>query len=75
MEMRGMRDQYAGDISDVLKFAFLGTLAGTDRRLGIAWYYLSGDDGRPDGRWRALTGHIFLFRVSDGLRLLVPTTS
>ena len=50
-----MRDQYAGDVSDVLKFAFLRALAGTDRKLGIAWYYAPGDDGRPDGRhleWR-----------------------
>src|SRR6478735_2674103 len=50
-----MRDQYAGDVSDVLKFAFLRALAGTDRKLGIAWYYAPGDDGGPDGRhleWR-----------------------
>ena len=45
-----MRDQYAGDVSDVLKFAFLRALAGTDRTLGIAWYYAPGDDGRADGR-------------------------
>jgi hypothetical protein len=44
-----MRDQYAGDVSDVLKFAFLRALVGTDRRLGIAWYYVPGDDGRADG--------------------------
>ena len=58
-----MRDQYAGDVSDVLKFAFLRALAGKDRTLGIAWYYAPGDDGRSDGRhlewrdeaaWRAL---------------------
>lgn len=50
-----MRDQYAGDVSDVLKFAFLRVLAGEDRTLGIAWYYSPVDDGRPDGRhleWR-----------------------
>jgi hypothetical protein len=50
-----MRDQYAGDVSDVLKFAFLRALAGDDRTLGIAWYYTSGHDGRTDGRhieWR-----------------------
>ena len=50
-----MRDQYAGDVSDVLKFAFLRALAGADRTLGIAWYYAPGDDGRADGRhleWR-----------------------
>lgn len=58
-----MRDQYAGDVSDVLNFAFLRALAGKDRTLGIAWYYAPGDDGRSDGRhlewrdetaWRAL---------------------
>ena len=50
-----MRDQYAGDVSDVLKFAFLRALAGSDRSLGVAWYYAPGDDGRADGRhleWR-----------------------
>ena len=50
-----MKDQYAGDVSDVLKFAFLRTLAGSDRMLGVAWYYVPGDDGRTDGRhleWR-----------------------
>lgn len=50
-----MRDQYAGDVSDVLKFGFLRALAGADRILGIAWYYAPGDDGRSDGRhleWR-----------------------
>jgi hypothetical protein len=50
-----MRDQYVGDVSDVLKVALLRVLAGTDKRLGIAWYYAPGNDGRPDGRhleWR-----------------------
>ncbi len=50
-----MRDQYAGDVSDVLKFALLRALARQDRTLGVAWYYAPGDDGRPDGRhleWR-----------------------
>lgn len=50
-----MRDQYVGDVSDALKFAFLSTLAGNDRRLGVAWYYVPGDDGKSDGRhveWR-----------------------
>jgi hypothetical protein len=32
-----VRDQYAGDVSDVLKFAFLRALAGNDRTLGVAW--------------------------------------
>jgi hypothetical protein len=50
-----MRDQYAGDISDVLKFAFLRALASNDRTLGVAWYYVPDNDGRADGRhieWR-----------------------
>lgn len=50
-----MRDQYAGDVSDMLKFSFLRALADSDRTLGIAWYYVPGDDGRADGRhleWR-----------------------
>jgi hypothetical protein len=47
-----MRDQYAGDVSDVLKFALLRALAIKDRALGIAWYYSSADDHRPDGRHR-----------------------
>ena len=45
-----MRDQYAGDISDLLKFAFLRAIAGNDRRLGVAWYYVPENDGRSDGR-------------------------
>ncbi len=56
-----MRDQYAGDAGDLLKFAFLRALAGADRTLGIAWYYAPGDDdARMDGtsngvmRWRGV---------------------
>lgn len=45
-----MRDQYAGDISDMLKFAFLRAITARDMTLGIAWYYSPGYDGRPDGR-------------------------
>ena len=50
-----MRDQYVGDVSDALKFAYLRALAGNDRRLGVAWYYVLGEDGKSDGRhveWR-----------------------
>ena len=63
-----MRDQYATDISDYLKFTFLRTTTQTDRRLGIAWYYLPGHDGRADGRhveyksepaWRALDEELY----------------
>src|SRR5260370_36086189 len=44
-----MRDQYAGDISDLLKFSLLHCLAGKDHRLGIGWYYNPEHDGRSDG--------------------------
>ena len=44
------RPLYAGNVSDDLKFAFLRTLAGNDRTLGIAWYSALGDDGCADGR-------------------------
>jgi hypothetical protein len=47
-----MRDQYAGDISDLLKLALLRKLARDDRTIGVAWYYNSGHDGRSDGRHR-----------------------
>jgi hypothetical protein len=47
-----MRDQYAGDISDLLKFALLRALATDDRSLGVCWYYNPAHDGRPDGRHR-----------------------
>jgi hypothetical protein len=71
-----LRDQYAGDVSDFLKFALLRALADTDRRLGVAWYYVPGDDGRPDGRhlewrrddaWKALDPvvHAALSTLSD----------
>lgn len=45
-----MKDQYAGDISDYLKFAFLRAIQPVGRTLGVAWYYTDGHDGRPDGR-------------------------
>lgn len=63
-----MRDQYASDISDYLKFSFLLAIAGDSRRLGVAWYYLPGHDGRLDGRhveykqehrWRDLNPTVF----------------
>lgn len=44
-----MRDQYASDISDLLKFALLRTLAANDKTLGVGWYYNPAHDGRPDG--------------------------
>ena len=47
-----MRDQYAGDVSDLLKFAFLRTLGADDKTIGVGWYYNPADDGRPDGRHR-----------------------
>lgn len=45
-----MRDQYAGDVSDYLKFAFLRAVASEYGSLGIGWYYVPGHDGRSDGR-------------------------
>ena len=39
-----------GEGADLQPMAFLRTLADRDRRLGVAWYYVPGDDGRPDGR-------------------------
>jgi hypothetical protein len=35
-----MRDQFAGDITDWLKFSLLRTLAADDRSIGVAWYYI-----------------------------------
>lgn len=63
-----MRDQYAGDVSDYLKFAFLRQVAGGSGTLGVAWYFLDGHDGRADGRhdeylddpsWAALDPDLF----------------
>jgi hypothetical protein len=63
-----MRDQYATDISDYLKFAFLRAVCQQDRHLGIAWYYLPGHDGRSDGHhkeynnepaWRILDEQLY----------------
>jgi hypothetical protein len=60
-----MRDQYVGDVSDLLKYALLRALVADDRRLGVAWYYNPACDGRNDGRhteylgedkWLALDG-------------------
>ena len=45
-----MRDHYAGDISDFLKFSYLRALRGSESTLGIAWYYVSGVDNELDGR-------------------------
>lgn len=63
-----MRDQYAGDVSDYLKYAFLRAVAPQGVRLGVAWYFLAGHDGRLDGRhdeylsdaqWRILDPALF----------------
>jgi len=46
-----MRDQYAGDISDFLKFSFLRALVSNQEiKLGIGWFYVDVNDGRPDGK-------------------------
>lgn len=64
-----MRDQYAGDISDFLKYALLRALARDDRKLGVAWYYNMDRDKRPDGkhidyiqedRWRSADEQLWL---------------
>jgi hypothetical protein len=48
-----MRDQYAGDLSDLLKFSLLRTIATEDKVLGVGWYYNPEHDGRhQDGRHR-----------------------
>ncbi|HTV30318.1 MAG TPA: hypothetical protein VMF32_21385 [Xanthobacteraceae bacterium] len=50
-----MRDQYAGDVSEFLMFAFLRALVGTDQTLDITWCYAPGGDQRADGghlEWR-----------------------
>ncbi len=47
-----MRDQYAGDLSDLLKLALLRALASDDGTLGVGWYYNPANDKRPDGRHR-----------------------
>ncbi len=48
-----MRDQYAGDLSDLLKLALLRALATDDKTIGVGWYYNSQHDGRyQDGRHR-----------------------
>ena len=71
-----MRDQFAGDISDLLKFSFLRSLAGPGAQLGIAWYFVEGLNGRNDGRhrefcteekWKNLDEHVWktLCRLKD----------
>lgn len=71
-----MRDQYAGDISDLVKFSFLRAVAG-DRRLGIAWYYVPEHDGSNDGKhreyrsnpgWAALDPEVFDYLASREIR-------
>jgi hypothetical protein len=47
-----MRDQYAGDVTDLLKFAFLRRLGAVDKTIGLGWYYNPAHDGRNDGRHR-----------------------
>jgi hypothetical protein len=47
-----MRDQYAGDLSDLLKFALLRALALDDKTIGVGWYYNPTHDKLQDGRHR-----------------------
>ncbi|MBK7581078.1 MAG: hypothetical protein IPI67_12800 [Myxococcales bacterium] len=71
-----MRDQYAGDLSDLIKFSLLRAFGSGGRRLAVAWYYAPGHDGRNDGRhvehraeksWQALdpTVHHALARLRE----------
>lgn len=48
-----MRDHYAGDLSDLLKFNLLRSLVESDRKLGIAWFYVPGEDNPLDGKHRS----------------------
>ncbi|HEY3823325.1 MAG TPA: hypothetical protein VGL82_02150 [Bryobacteraceae bacterium] len=47
-----MRDQYAGDLSDLLKFSLLRALALADRSIGVACYYNPKRDRPQEGRHR-----------------------
>ncbi len=71
-----MRDQYAGDISDLLKLSLLRALAAADRSLGVAWYF-NPDDSGPDGghrgyrneaKWQSLDSAVWsaLRELPDG---------
>jgi hypothetical protein len=62
-----MRDQYAGDITDFLKFSYIRTVVPLRSKLGVAWYYIPTHDGRRDGchieyqqeeKWRDLDAHL-----------------
>jgi hypothetical protein len=73
-----VRDQYVGDISDVLKFSFLRALAGVDRTLGVAWYYVPTSDGRRDGNhleWRAESAWLAVDRPLCMALLCLPERS
>lgn len=69
-----MRDQYAGDVSDFVKFAFLRSITADNLKLGVAWYYVPDHDGGPDGRhleWREdLAWKLFDPRLHEGLSRL-----
>lgn len=45
-----MRDQFAGDISDLRKFAFLRAVIPQNMKLGVAWYYNANHDGTAAGK-------------------------
>ena len=47
-----MRDPYAGDLSDLLKFGLLRALALDDKTIGVGWYYNPTHDKLQDGRHR-----------------------
>lgn len=66
-----MRDQYAGDVSDYLKFAFLRAISGTEYSLGIAWYHVPTHDGGPDGLHLEWRDDAELMRLDSDLHALL----
>lgn len=72
-----MKDQYVGDISDLLKYHFIRSVA-CGRRIGMAWYYVPDHDGRPDGQhieWQSCAAHHTIDpEVSSGLKQLAERT-
>jgi hypothetical protein len=59
-----VKDQYACDINDYLKYAFLRTIAPDERRTEIVWM-LTAHDGGNDGKRLDYLGQPERFRVID----------
>ena len=60
-----MKDQYAGDISDYIKFSLLRAFMGGEGGLGVAWFHTDGHDNTTDG------GHIE-YLDDDSMEALDP---